>query len=54
MEDYINDEIDIDEYDAVIAERLKELGRQKGVLMKSKKTKSQRTDRINELSPDIN
>lgn len=52
MEDQINDEIDIDEYKG-IGERLKELGRQKGVLMKSKKGKAQNTERINELSKDI-
>ena len=52
MEDQINDEIDIDEYKG-IGERLKELGRQKGVLMKFKKGKTQNTERINELSKDI-
>lgn len=53
MEDHINDEVDLDEYNSEIGERLKELERQKGILMKSKKVNAQNTDRINELSNDI-
>lgn len=53
MEDQINDEIDIDEYISDIGEHLKELGWQKGVLMRSKKSKVQNTERINELSNEI-
>lgn len=32
LKDQINDKIDIDEYNTEIGERLKDLGRQKGVL----------------------
>ena len=53
MEEHSNDEVDLEEYDKGVAERLKELGRQKGVLSKSKKTKAVNTERINELSNDI-
>ena len=53
MGEHINNEVGLDEYDTGRAERLKELGRQIGILSKSKKSKAQNTERVNELSNDI-